>query len=102
MTPSQRHANVMGGIHGGALLGFLDIALFGGGVALEAYEPQASVTVEVNTHFMASGSLDRPVVAEVEVMKTTRRMAFVRGVMRQEGEALFQYSAIIRRGIAVS
>jgi uncharacterized protein (TIGR00369 family) len=98
LDPHERLASVMGSLHGGALLGFCDIALFGGSAALGACEAGNSVTVELNAHFLSPGKLGVPIIAEFEVVRSTRRLVFARGLMRQDGEALLQYSAIIRKG----
>ena len=96
--PPARLGNEMGALHGGGLLGFLDIALFGGCAALDACDAATSLTVELNTHFLAPGRHGIPIIAEFEIMRSTRRLLFARGLMRQDGEALLQYNTIIRKG----
>lgn len=102
LVPDGRLGSVMGALHGGALLGFCDIALFGGCTALDACDAGNSVTVELNAHFLSPGQLGVPIVAEFEVVRSTRRLLFVRGLMRQDDAALLQYSAIIRKGTPIA
>lgn len=101
--PADRQlGNVMGALHGGALTGMLDIALFGGSAALDACHVETSVTVELNTHFLSAGRMNGVVIVEFEVMRSTRRLLFARGVARQGSDVLLQYSAIIRKGTSAA
>lgn len=86
--PSARHSNVSDFLHGGALLAFLDIAMFAGARTLDILTAAAAVTVDIQVQFVASGRIDLPVDAKVEIVRNTRSLIFVRGTVQQgEGEA---------------
>ena len=85
--PSARHSNVSDFLHGGALLAFLDIAMFAGARTLGILTAAAAVTADIQVQFVASGRIDLPVDATIEIVRNTRSLIFVRGIVRQsDGE----------------
>ena len=83
MTPERRHANLRDQVHGGALLGFIDMAMFAACRGFGVLSAGAAVTLDLNTQFIGGGAIGRPVEAQVELLKETRRLLFVRGLVVQ-------------------
>jgi uncharacterized protein (TIGR00369 family) len=86
MRPGVGHGNFHGALHGGAALGFIDIALFAGAYALGAQAAASGVTVDLATQFISAGRLDRVLEARVELLRETGRLLFLRGLLVQEDE----------------
>ena len=87
MRPVRQHANMSGRLHGGALLGFMDVALF---AALRGFGNPgagAGMTIDLTTQMMDAGRPDEEVEARIEVLKETGRLVFLRGLLVQ-GAAL--------------
>ena len=98
MTPEHRHANLADRVHGGALLGFIDVALFAASRAFGLIEAGTAVTLDLNTHFVGAGRLGEPLEARVELVKETGRLLFLRGLLVQgDGEPVAEFSGTIRK-----
>ena len=96
MFPEERHMNMGGSIHGGAVMSFIDMALFGGGRCAGMAEGHY-VTLDLTTHFLARGRPGIPLDAHVELIRQTRSMAFLQGVVRQDGEACYSFTGTLKR-----
>lgn len=83
MAPHQALTNANNNIHGGALLGFLDISLFAGAHHLGATVMMSAVTLDLQAHFVSAGIPDQPVDAIVELVRETGSLVFLRGTMVQ-------------------
>ena len=81
-TAEARHLNVGGVVHGGALIAFADETL--GMTLWEAAERRPVTTVQLNTHFIAPVRQDDFVTLRAEVLRRTRTLMFVRGLLRVE------------------
>ena len=99
MTPEVRHSNLGDVLHGGALLGFIDIALFAGARLHGIEMVGRSVTIDLQTQFIGAGLIGLPMDAEVEILRETRRLVFLRGTVHQkDGSHLVgSFSGIIRK-----
>lgn len=99
MTPEGRHGNLGGVVHGGALLSFIDIALFAGARMHGVEMVGRSVTIELQTQFIGGGYLGLPMDAEVELLRETRRLVFLRGIVHQKEAChlIASFSGIIRK-----
>lgn len=86
MTPDHVHSNLSNRMHGGALLGFIDIALFAASRGFGLLEAGTAVTVDLSTQFLGGAKIGEPVEARVELLRQTRRLLFLRGLVVQ-GEA---------------
>ena len=100
MFPEYRHSNLGGIVHGGAILTFIDTALFAGGRLAGIGDLSHSVTLDLNTQFIAPARLDVPLDAVVELLQETGRLAFLRGIVEQEGVIVAAWSGCLRRGRA--
>ena len=97
MFPEERHANLGGMIHGGAILTFIDMALFAGGRMAGADVNQA-VTLDLNTRFLGRGRIGVPLDADVELLRETGRLAFLSGRLTQEDELVASFNGALRKG----
>ena len=97
MWPSRKHSNFGDNVHGGALLGFIDVALFAAIRSLGVIDAGPSVTLDLNTHFIGAGKIDMVLEAEVEMLRETRRLIFLRGLLVQETGTVAEFSGTIRK-----
>jgi acyl-coenzyme A thioesterase PaaI-like protein len=95
--PTDMHRNALDGLHGGAFLAYLDIALFGAGMAMGIPNVLGGSTVEVSSQFIAPGRVNMPLDVDVELLRETGRMLFLRGLFLQEEAPLLSFSAILRK-----
>jgi uncharacterized protein (TIGR00369 family) len=96
MFPEDRHLNLQGMVHGGALLTFLDMALFAGG-RLAGADVLGAVTLDLSARFVGRGRAGVPLDAEVELIRETKRLAFFQGKAVQEGETVAAFSGALRK-----
>ena len=97
MWPQPIHANLADVVHGGAVMTFIDAALFAGSAVLGIHHMGRSVTVDMSVQFIGPGFLDRPLDAEVEVLRETGRLVFLRGLVVQEEAKVAAFSGTIRK-----
>ncbi len=97
MVPERRHSNALDSLHGGAMLGFIDQALFVGAKILGLVNAPAAVTLDLSTQFIGTSRIGEPIEAEVELLRETGRLLFLRGIVRQESDVLASFSATIRK-----
>lgn len=93
--PERKHLNGGGAIHGGALMSFADFALFG--LAHEALQGAFAVTVTFNAEFVGAGVAGAVVEAEGRVVKQTRSLVFVQGVLSQGGAPILAFSGTLKK-----
>lgn len=96
MFPDRAHSNLGNVVHGGAILTFIDMAFFAGGKVSGA-DVVYAVTLDCAVQFLAPGRLGVPLDAVVELLKETGRLAFFRGLVEQEGEAVASFSGTLRK-----
>jgi acyl-coenzyme A thioesterase PaaI-like protein len=97
MFPEHRHSNLGNNVHGGVLLGFIDVALFGAARMFGLIEAGTAVTLDLSTQFIGAGLINVPMDAEVELLKETGRLLFMRGLVLQEGNRIAAFSGTIRK-----
>ncbi len=97
MMQRSEHGNLRGDIHGGALMGFLDLALFAAARGFGIITAGPAATIEMSTQFIGGAALDRPVEAHIELLRETGRFLFLRGLVDQDGETVASFSALIRK-----
>ena len=83
--PRHDHSNMRENMHGGALLGFIDNALFAAARGFGAMETNGAVTVDLSAQFIGGGTIGVPLEAHVELLRETNNMIFLRGLIVQEG-----------------
>ena len=96
MFPGEQHANLGGVVHGGALMTFVDMALFAGGAMTGANVAQA-VTLDCSVQFLSGGAIGVPLDAKVELLRETGRLAFFRGRVLQGEEVVAAFTGTLRK-----
>ena len=99
MFPERRHTNLQDGVHGGTTLGFIDVALFAAARMLGLIAAGSAVTLDLSTQFIGVGRADVPLDAEVDLLRETRRLIFMRGLVVQEGATIAAFSGTIRKSV---
>lgn len=97
LHPRALHVNSAGRYHGGIILGLIDVALFAAMYQLRGVPVSGSVTVDMQTQFIGAGDAARPLDAVVEVLRETRRMGFLRGLVVQDEDLVSSFTATIRK-----
>ena len=88
--------NMGGSIHGGAIMSFIDMSMFAGGLCA-GMERSHYVTLDLTTHFLARGQAGSPLDSHVELVKQTRSHVFLQGVVRQDNEACYSFTGTLKR-----
>ena len=96
MSPTEAMLNHGGSIHGGAVMSFIDMALFAGGRCAGMTEGHY-VTLDMTTHFLARGKADIPLDARVELVRQTRGHVFLQGVCVQDNEPCYSFTGTLKR-----
>jgi uncharacterized protein (TIGR00369 family) len=96
MFPDARQSNLGEVIHGGAILTFIDMAMFAGGYAAGA-DLGPSVTLDLSARFLAAGRLGTPLDCSVELLRESKRMAVMRGLVEQDGGTVAAWSGTLRK-----
>lgn len=94
--PRRDHLNGGGAIHGGALMSFADFSLFS--IAHNALAGGVkAVTLTCNCEFVSAGTLDGWVEASGEVLRDTRSLIFVRGLVTQRSRPVLAFSGALKK-----
>lgn len=94
--PTRDHLNGGGAIHGGALMSFADFSLFS--IAHNALSDGVkAVTLSCNCEFISAGDLNGWVEAHGEVLRDTRSIVFVRGLVTQNTRTLLAFSGALKK-----
>jgi acyl-coenzyme A thioesterase PaaI-like protein len=75
----ERHGNKRGVVHGGMLATAFDVAL--GNACWEAAGQRPSATVQLSVQYVGAVQLGEFALIRPEIIKTTRSLVFIRGVM---------------------
>lgn len=100
MFPERKHRNLGDMVHGGAMMGFIDCALFAGMRALELGPAGFALTMELQTHFTGAARLTEPLEAQIEVVRETGRFLFLRGLVVQGDEGqdnMASFTALVKK-----
>lgn len=97
MMPDESHLNMGGSLHGGAVMSFIDMALFAGGRCAGMAEGHY-VTLDCSTRFLARGKIGIPLDAHVRLVRQTPGgLVFLVGHCEQEGEACYDFTGTLKR-----
>lgn len=88
----DRHVNARGVVHGGMLMTFADACL--GSVAWNAADRTPSVTVSMQTNFMAPARLGDLVEAKARMRQETRSVLFVGGEFFVDGQLIMTAQSV--------
>lgn len=94
--PRAEHRNGGGAVHGGLLMSFADFALFSFAYKALARGVRA-VTLTCNCEFIGAANLDGWIEARGEVLRETKSLLFVRGVLTQQGRAVLAFSGTLKK-----
>ena len=97
MTPRHEHSNLSNNLHGGALLGFIDVALFAASRGFGLIEAGTAVTLDLSVQFIGGGRIDAALEAQVELLRETGRLLFLRGLVVQGDDKIAGFSGTIRK-----
>ena len=93
VQPTLPHMCNSGGVlHGGYMMSFADSAVTRAAGIVTGMAPS---TVSFAAEFLAAGDPISPLVTRVEVPRHGRNLAFLRGLLEQNGKPLLSYSATI-------
>ena len=96
MFTAPEHANLGGVVHGGAMMTFIDMALFAGGAMTGANVVRA-LTLDCSVQFLAPARIGPALDAEVELMRETGRLAFFRGRVLQDDSLVAGFTGTLRK-----
>ena len=97
MQPQHVHTNSANNIHGGITLGLADVSMFAAMYVLRGVNAGKSVTIDLTTQFIGAGDPAKPLDAVVEILRETRRLGFLRGLIVQEETIVASFSGTIRK-----
>ena len=95
--PRHVHTNIAGNIHGAITLALIDTALFAAMHVLRGVDAAGSVTLGIETQFIGAGDPAKPLDAVVEVLRETRLIGFLRGLVEQDGALVAAFGGTIRK-----
>lgn len=90
-------ANGVGNLHGGFIAAAGEMTLF---LPLYLHGRCArggTVTVDYGVQYLAGGTIDQPLFVEIDLLRETGRMAFVRGTFRQGETRIAAFQGTIRK-----
>ncbi len=93
--PQPHHLNGGGIIHGGCLMSFADFSLFA--IAHNTLKGAHAVTMTFSSEFIGGGALNERVEAHGEVLRDTRSVTFVRGIVTQTARPLLSFSGTLKK-----
>ncbi len=97
MFPTIKHSNLLDAVHGGIILSLIDVALFAGARSFGLLEAAGAVTLDLSTQFIGAGKIDEPLDAEVELLRETGRLLFMRGLVVQGEHRVAAFAGTIRK-----
>lgn len=97
MFPRHEHSNLRDVVHGGVTLAFIDIALFAAARSFGLITAGTAVTIDLSTQFIGAGVIGQPLDAEVELLRETGRLLFLRGLVVQGDEKIASFAGTIRK-----
>ncbi len=100
MLPEVRHSNLGDAVHGAVTLGLIDISLFAVPMQHGLLSDGFSVTLDLNTQFVGAGMLGQPLDCVTEVVRSTRRLLFLRGLVVQgpdDSHIVASFSGTVRK-----
>lgn len=100
MMPELRHSNLGDMVHGAVILAFIDVAIFAVPAQHGLLGDGFSVTLDLSTQFVGGGRLNEPLDAVTEVVRTTGRLIFVRGLVVQGADdkhIVASFNATVRK-----
>jgi acyl-coenzyme A thioesterase PaaI-like protein len=97
IVTGPRTRNAAGGLHGGFLASMAEQTLFLPLFVRDAVRRGGVVTIDFSLQYVAAGDTVTPLVAQVQLLHETGRLAFIRGELMQAGALLVAYSGTLRK-----
>ena len=98
IVPRPTHANLRDNVHGGALLAFIDMAIFAAARSFGVVVAGTAATLDLATQFIAGAPIaDGAIEARVELLRETGRLLFMRGLIVQGETVIASFTATIRK-----
>ncbi len=97
MLPQIQHSNPNGIMHGGAMLGFIDVSLFTAMQILCEHPPETAATIDLQTQFTGAVKLDQHIESHTLITKETGNLLFMRGTVEQAGQSVAAYTGLIKK-----
>ncbi|MDO7834646.1 PaaI family thioesterase [Sphingobium sp. HBC34] len=94
------HRNRLDTLHGGFLAAFADHAYFAGVWMMGHHAQVNGVTLDLTMQYLGAGKVGPDLVAEVELLRETGRLMFLRMLMTQNGDAVAASTATLRKAPA--
>ena len=91
------HTNSAGRVHGAITLALIDVSLFAAAWILRGLDAGGSVTLDLTTQFIGVGDATRPLDSVVEVLRETRRLVFLRGLVVQDDDLVASFAGTVRK-----
>lgn len=91
------HRNRLDTLHGGFLAAFADHAYFGGLWIMGHTAQVKGVTIDLSMQYLGSGRVGPDLIAQVELLRETGRLMFMRMLLTQEGESIAASTATVRK-----
>jgi uncharacterized protein (TIGR00369 family) len=95
----QRHCNPMGMLHGGMMATFCDMLL---PISAHYLSPELQrrflPTIHLQVDYLASSKLGAWMQGEAQLLRATRSMVFMQGVVSADGEPVARVSGIFKIG----
>ncbi len=98
MFPEHRHTNLLDIVHGATTLALMDISIFSCGHMLGLDGMAGSVTLDLSAQFIGGAVPNEPLDSVVEILRETKRLVFLRGIVEQGDNKVGAFSATIRKG----
>ncbi len=83
MLAEHRHSNLSNHVHGAVTLALMDISLFAACNQFGLMGMGPAVTLDLTAQFTGGGRVGEPLDALVELLRETRRLVFLRGLIVQ-------------------
>ncbi len=91
------HRNRLDALHGGFLAAFADHAYFGAVWIMGHHAQVNGVTLDLSMQYLGAGKVGPDLVADVELLRETGRLMFLRMLITQEGEPVAASTATLRK-----
>lgn len=91
------HRNRIGALHGGFIAAVADHVGFAALNAMGRPEQLNGVTIDLSVQFMGAGRPGKPLYADVEILRETGRLFFVRMTFTQDGDPVAAATATFRK-----
>ncbi|WP_239018866.1 PaaI family thioesterase [Sphingobium terrigena] len=91
------HMNRYGNLHGGFAAGFADHAYFVALWAMGRKDQREALTIDLSMQYMGLGKVGVPMIADVELLKETGKMMFLRMTIAQGGGLIAASTATLRK-----